>query len=323
MESILFVASNPVFVKPIAEELSKKYNVRTDFHRNLKDSDDFTAILEDMRAADITFVDWVDPLLIEVSRGLKTCKIIARLHSYEFFDGYVEHVNWKNIDKLILVNHSLENLIKYKLPFSQKKLQVIYHGIDINKFLLPPNKTKSNVVAMAGFINYKKDPSFALACFDEIYRECPHLKFVWAGQHQDLRYHLDAINMMSKIQFPFSIIPWQEDMNKFLQGVDYMLSTSIFESCHLSLLEGMACGVVPMVRMWRGAENIYPSHSLFIMPHDVAHRIAAIESGNLFGVSREEFLQLNRNYIEKYYSFTREVEEIDQLIQEVLHNGKN
>jgi len=321
MDSILFISSNPVFVKPIADELSVKYNVRTDFHKNLKNSDDFVSILEDMRSADVTFVDWCDPLLIEVSRGLKTSKIIARLHSYEFFDGYVEHVNWNNIDKLILVNDSLDNLIRYKIPFSLKKTRVIYHGIDLNKFQFNENRPKSNTVGIAGFINYKKDPSFAIACFDEIYRACPHLKFVWAGQHQDLRYHLDMINMMSKIRFPLSIIPWQDDMNKFFQSVDYIFSSSLFESCHLSILEGMACGVIPIVRMWRGSENIYPSHSLFTMPAGAAKNISSLENGNLFGCKdRSEFLQKNRKYVEKYYSFTREIEEIDQLVQEVIHH---
>jgi len=319
MYSVLFIASDPVFIRPFIDIFSQKYNVRTAFGVDLKNNEKYMDLLEQIRDSDITFIDWADPTLIEMSRGLKTGKIITRLHSYEFFEGYTDYVNWDNIDKLILVNHSLDNMLRYRQSISSKKIKVIYHGIDANKFIIKSDRKKTNRVGIAGYINYKKDPSFAMCCFDAIYNSCPNLNFVWAGQHQDLRYHLEFINSMSKVRFPLKFESWQTDMNEWLNSCDYILSSSIFESCHLSILEGMACGVFPLVRSWRGAENIYPSHSLFTTPQMVAQKVYMNENNNIFGGNREETMELHREWVKQYFPIEREIEQIDKVIQEVLH----
>lgn len=319
MNSVAFVASNPVFVDPLAIELASKYRTRTFYNVDIRDNDNYLKLMELIRDSDVTFIDWADPYAIEMTRGIKTGRIIVRMHSYEFFEGYTDHINFDKVDKFITVNHSLTNLMRHRTSISTKKLKTVYHGIDLKKFTIAENKKKSNKVGVAGYINYKKDPSFMLMCFHEISKVCPHLEFVWAGEHQDLRYHLHMIHNMSKYKFRLSMIPWQKDMNKFFEDVDYTISSSLFESCHLSVLEGMACGVIPQVRLWEGADNIYPSHSLFITPDSCAQKIFLFENGQILGGDLEEKRQMHRDWVAKYFSWEKHVESIDSVIQEVLN----
>jgi glycosyltransferase involved in cell wall biosynthesis len=274
--------------------------------------------MEYIRDSSVTIIDWADHMAIEMTRGIKTGKIIVRLHSYEFFDSMVDHINYSNVDKFIVVNYSLSNLMHKRVSISNKKLKTVYHGIDLKKFQIANNKVKSNKVGVAGYINYKKDPSFMLNCFHEISKLCPQLEFVWAGEHQDLRYHLNMIHNMSKYKFKLTMLPWQTDMNKFYEDIDYTISSSLFESCHLSILEGMACGVIPQVRLWEGADNIYPSHSLFITPDSCAQKIFLFENNQILSGSLEEKRQAHRDWVKKYFSWEKHVESMDAVIQEVL-----
>ncbi len=47
-------------------------------------------------------------------------------------------------------------------------------------------------------------------------------------------------------------------MPEWYAGVDYVLSTSDFESFHFTVADGAAAGCVPVVLPWEGADEIYP-----------------------------------------------------------------
>lgn len=317
MYSINFISSNPIFCQPLVNALSSKYNVRTYFKPQIQSQDEFVQFAAQMRDSDVNFIDWCDPYVAEAAKGLKTCKIICRLHSYEYFDGMMDHVNWQNVDRLIFVNHSISELTKYRTFIDPKKIKVIYHGIDLEKFKIKDGKKKTGKVGIAGFINFKKDPSIALACFDSIHRVCPDLTFHWVGEHQDLRHHLNFIHMSGKLPFKLYMEPWSKDMNKWYEDKDYILSSSIFETCHLSILEGMASGVLPLVRMWRGADYIYPSHSLFTSPDICARKVQIYESDEVVK-NIDEFRENHRGWVDKHFNFTRHIEEIDKMLVEVI-----
>jgi hypothetical protein len=48
------------------------------------------------------------------------------------------------------------------------------------------------------------------------------------------------------------------DMPEWYSGIDYVLSTSDFESFHFTIADGAAAGCVPVVLPWEGADEIYP-----------------------------------------------------------------
>ena len=48
-----------------------------------------------------------------------------------------------------------------------------------------------------------------------------------------------------------------------MESMSYILSTSIFESQGLGILEAMCCGLKPVVFNFPGAENIFPSVCLW------------------------------------------------------------
>ncbi|MBN1593701.1 MAG: hypothetical protein JW941_10710, partial [Candidatus Coatesbacteria bacterium] len=54
----------------------------------------------------------------------------------------------------------------------------------------------------------------------------------------------------------------------FFADKDYFLSCSLSEGVHCTLAESMAAGLMPLIRAWKGAKNLFPENFLFNTPAD-------------------------------------------------------
>jgi hypothetical protein len=64
-------------------------------------------------------------------------------------------------------------------------------------------------------------------------------------------------------------------MPEWYAGVDYVLSTSDFESFHFTVADGAAAGCVPVVLPWEGANEIYPGEWVHADARSAAQSIKA------------------------------------------------
>ena len=53
---------------------------------------------------------------------------------------------------------------------------------------------------------------------------------------------------------------WTTDLNEFFKDKTYVLNTSPRESQCMSVMEGMAAGLKPLVYDWVGADKLYGEH---------------------------------------------------------------
>ena len=70
-----------------------------------------------------------------------------------------------------------------------------------------------------------------------------------------------------------------------LQKIGFILSTSDFESFHLSPSEGMASGAIPLILKWDGSDTIYKKEYLYDDIHAFANRVIEVNK-----------MESNRNY---------------------------
>jgi glycosyltransferase involved in cell wall biosynthesis len=261
--------------------------------------------------ADLAWFEWCDNLLIEATKYPKKCQIVCRLHSYEAFSDMPARVDWSKVDQLIFVNCSVEELVR---PLLTKGIPwtVIHNGVDCAKFQIPEDKHFGKKIASVGYINYKKNPTLMLYCFKKIHEYDPEYTFHIAGAHQDARIKLYFDNFLKENPLPMKFYGWVNDMPRWYEDKDFVISTSLFESFHYSIAEGMASGILPLIHNWYGAKYIYPGEYLYNDPDQCLELLKNLEKSNI-----KEEAEKNRRYITGRYNIEDKFNQISRLLQKV------
>jgi len=283
-------ASQATFIKDVMDDFATNSEVRY-FKGETVDQ-----MRELMEWADIAWFEWCDSFLIEATKLSKTCKIICRLHSYEAFTDMPSQVDWSKVDHLVFVNQSVQEIfrqqVKVEIPTS-----VIYNGVNLNRYCIPRDQQPSKKIASVGYINYKKNPALLLYCFKKIHEYDSEYSLHIAGTYQDSRIQLYIDHFLKQNPLPVCFEGWVEDMPAWYADKGYVISTSLFESFHYSIAEGMASGLMPLIHNWYGADYLYPREYLFSDPDDCMRLLRQLESGD-----QTAKREINRKYITERFN---------------------
>ncbi len=305
-KKIAILASYKTFVADIIEQLKRDHNeVREFANGNIQN------MLELMDWADLCWFEWCDNLLIEATKHPKKCPIVCRLHSYEAFTDMPAKVDWSKVDQLVFVNRSVEELVRPQIT-GAVPWTVIHNGVDCDKFQIPPDKQYGKKIASVGYINYKKNPALLLYSFKKIHEYDPEYTFHIAGAHQDARIKLYFDNFLKENPLPITFHGWVEDMAKWYADKDYVISTSLFESFHYSIAEGMACGLLPLIHNWYGAQYLYPKEYMFSDPDSCLKLLSGLEN-----CDKDEAAEKNRRFIFSRYNSKDKFNEISRLLNKI------
>lgn len=308
---ILFVGKHLHFALPIIEKLRRRHEVRSCGNK--------TALQAQMQWADITWFEFCDDMLAYALTLPKSSLIVCRLHSYEAFTAIPLSLDWTKVDLLIFVSATIQRILEARKGTRLlTRTVVIGNGIDTDRFKPAENKPSGKKIASIGYINYKKNPGLMLYCFKKIHEYDPDYSFHIAGRHQDLRIKLYFEQFLKRCPLPLQFEGWVSDVPDWLQDKDYVISTSYLESFHSAVAEGMACGLVPLVHSWEGADRIYPTQWIFDDPDGCLDIIKRVESMDREKLSKQvrEYAQLNFDAADK----TDEL--IHELVQLQKKNGK-
>ena len=305
-KKIVIFAAIDTFVKDIRNYLAENNEVKIFNEGNQRE------MLALMEWADLAWFEWCDNFIVEATRLPKTCPIVCRLHSYEAFTNMPAQVDWQKVDLLVFVNDSVKDIFEKQVTTAVPKA-VIHNAVDSRRFNLPQNKNYGKKIASVGYINYKKNPALLLYCFKKIHEYDPEYTLHIAGQHQDSRIKLYFDHFLSENPLPVQFYGWVDDMPKWYEDKDFIISTSLFESFHYSIAEGMASGLMPLIHNWYGAQNIYPKEYLFVDPEACLNLLKKLESSD-----RRNLAEKNRNHIVKHYDLEDKLTQIGHLLQNVV-----
>ncbi len=307
---IVFLANYTTFLGDIIAYVSKENEVRT------YEKPSSGRIREMVSWADIVWVEWCDNIILEVSRLPGKTPVICRLHSYEVFTDMPKQVHWDKVNHLLFVNPFVRLLFEQQVICDIPR-SVIYNGVDTNKFIIPPGKTYGKKIASVGYINYKKNPALLLYCFKKIYEYDPNYTLHIAGEFQDPRYVLYFEHYLKENLLPVSFDGWVDDMTAWYADKDFIISTSLFESFHYSVAEGMASGLLPLVHNWSGAKELYPAECIFNDADESLQLVRRYENADKHALAKS-----NREFIRKRYNLNEKCEEIARLMAQVAEQGE-
>jgi len=260
---------------------------------------------------DIAWFEFCDQLIGQVSKSPQLCKYIVRLHSYEMFTDLPKQVNWNEIDKLVFVNEVVHDYTMQKFQIRPDICEIVHNGVNCDKFQIPKNKSFNKKVAFVGYMNYKKGPQMLIEACRAIYEHDPEYTFHVAGAHQDERIHLYFQTMENQLPFKINFDGWVNDVPKYLEDKDFVISSSLFESFQYSIAEGMAQGCIPLVHCWVGSNMFYPKEYIFSSPEKCVEIVKNFEAAKDKDAEREKV----RKHIVDNFSLDKQINQIKSLLE--------
>jgi glycosyltransferase involved in cell wall biosynthesis len=271
------------------------------------EGDDVDQMYELMKWSDISWFEWCTNIAVEASKLPKVSKNIARLHRFEAYGDWPGQIQWENIDTLITVGNSFvkEALLK-QVPDIKNRTQLITipNGINLDKFKFIDRQHGKNI-ACVGYLNMRKNPMLLLQCMQKLHYIDREYKLFFAGVFQNpmLEQYIKHIVQTLGLTDVVSFDGWQEDINSWLEDKHYIVSGSMGESQGMGLMEGMACGLKPVIHNFPGADQIFPSEFLFNIAEEFCQQIC----------SESYESQKYRRFIKENYPLQKQLIEINSI----------
>ena len=229
--------------------------------------------------ADTVFCEWTLGNAIWYGKHkLKGQKLVGRLHLQEIDHALFPKIPFEKFETVIFVGpHILRQGIA-KNPVLKKNGVVIYNGVDVEALqAVPRKKTNGKVLGFVGIVPQRKRFDLALDILRELRKDDANYTlrikgkrpedFAWmANRHDEKAWYDTQYRRLEEdplLKDAVIFDPHGNDMPEWYAGVDYVLSTSDFESFHFTIADGAAAGCVPIVLPWEGADEIYPREWVF------------------------------------------------------------
>lgn len=224
--------------------------------------------------ADIVFCEWGLGNAVWYSENLQPHQSMAvRVHSQELFLPFLDRINHSKVNKYIFVGELIRQAAITSHGVPADKTVVVPNLVDINSLDRPKADDASKTLGMVGIVPMSKrvdralDLLESLLALDSEYKlrikgrtpeDIPWMK----NRPNEMKYYAAQYQRIESInrKWPSAVTfdGYGTDMAEWYRHVEIVLSTSDFESFHLTLADGAASGAVPVGLNWPGADLIYP-----------------------------------------------------------------
>jgi len=293
------------FLNDILPVLSSKHHVEI-----VNEPFTFNRIYNVCKRVDVLFVEWIWNY-IAISPFLRgNCRVVVRGHFTDLKDRRINHVDWNHVDLLIFTNDFLQDEFFNNHPRVKVASRVIRLGVNLDFYSLKPNKY-DKTIGFVGFIKPVKDPLPVI----NMMKTLPDWKLILKSTPS---YSTILTNQVAKIVSETRNVTWIKEwmprinLPSFYHSLDILVNNSIAEGQGMAILEAMACGVYPVIRHWKHAEELYPEQLLFNTIEECRNKI--LEWGELSDDEKRRISISIRKYVNENYNGERYVKEMIEAL---------
>lgn len=213
--------------------------------------------------ADVLWFDFCNSNLIAASNEdkeyLKKKKVIARIHAAEIYLDFHHQIDWTTVDDLIFVSDHIRRLAG-DLP---TRTHVIHNGIDLSKFTYK-QRAKGFNIGYAGNIVPTKGILTMFHYFKYLLNIDSRYKLKMVGLNRfhgrEGEYYNHYKSMLGDRVEEYDEI---NNINEWLEDIDYLWQPSLAESFSLIVGEAMSKGIKPIINNFYGSEELWPNDCIY------------------------------------------------------------
>ncbi|MFV1976120.1 MAG: glycosyltransferase [Candidatus Scalindua sp.] len=318
--AILCLPGYESFLVDIVSFLKTRYEVQTCYTEDVQEVDSA------VEWADIVWLEWANTIAAHVTHNIPSVsqkKVICRIHSYEVLNNYLPLIDWSKINTAIFVSNHVMDIAYETYPsiVNQTKCLVISNGVDIQKFSFSKREHGFNI-AVVGDINHKKNPAMWIEVMSRLVKLNSQYTLKVAGKFQELHYKYYFENIIHKLGVEKNIkfCGRVEDIPEWFEReeINYLLTTSVFESFGYGIAEAMAMGYKPLINNFPGADANWPSYCIYSTTDELI---------NIIQNSDDYDSKVYHDFVKDRYSLSLQLETIDAVLiglsrKSITHNIK-
>lgn len=274
-EKTLLIAGHDLkFIKPFYPYFTKAgFRILLDFWDGHNKHNE-AASKRLIQQADTIFCEWMLGNAIWYGKHKKPeQRLVGRLHLQEIDHALFPKTPYEVFSKVIFVGpHILRRGIEKNSVLKENGV-VIYNGVDVGSLqAVPRTKTNGKVLGFVGMVPQRKRVDLALDILRELRRDDKEYalrikgkrpeEFPWMeNRPEELTWYMKQYQRILNDPLLMGAVFFDShgnDMPEWYAGIDFVLSTSDFESFHFSIADGAIAGAIPVVLPWEGADEIYP-----------------------------------------------------------------
>ncbi len=242
--------------------------------------------------ADLVFVDWCMEAAVWASMHVPArARLVVRLHSVEALSVQPHAVDWHAVDDLVFVSEHLRALGTAVLPLPPTtRVHVVGNLVRLDRFGTDKTPQAARTLALVGWAQTVKDPAWALDVLEALREHDSAWRLLLVGRDfpdsltaraWEYRYRVEERLASPALAHAVVRTGHVSDLPPLLRDVGVILSTSLRESFHVGLFEGVASGALPVVRdwpltsRWGGPSGFVPPGWVVRTPQEAAERILA------------------------------------------------
>ncbi|MDD5342816.1 MAG: glycosyltransferase [Smithella sp.] len=189
---------------------------------------------------------------------------------------------------------------------------VIQNGLNPDLYTFIDRKPGFELAFM-GEIGHKKGNMLLIQLLANLVKIDSRYRLSIAGQIYEMRFDLYIENFVKENGLENNIrhVGFVTDKNEFFKDKQYIICTSPWEGQNISVMEGMLCGLKPVIHNFPGSKQVYSERYIW---NTVDEAIAMIKSDNYCSLEYREL-------VESRYNQKQQVEKtgmiLDKLTKEI------
>jgi hypothetical protein len=214
---------------------------------------------------DMVFVEFIGENAIIASHDTSPKTLIIRTHGVEVYEANLNAVRWENVDVFgVLTNHQFQFFNEQRLQSRPKRWAVLPLPAMVKQFQ-PKSSNYTKDVGLIGHITGRKGhdqiPLF-LKEYPEYHvhvlgKTCLYGGPVW----EFAKWNVHRMGMDGHLHYQKHLS--HDEVPGWFQSKSYVWLPSIEEAQSRVLMEGMLCGLTPIIRRWAGAEELWPPENIY------------------------------------------------------------
>ena len=284
-----------------------------------------------LQVSDTIFCEWGLANAVWYSCHNSNKKIYVRVHSQEIREKarkFGFRINSSNITNFIFVSARVRDEYIKMFNLEKSKTSVIPNYELNDDFVINNNKKLGINLGMAGITPQSKRLDRAVDLIQNLLTIYPDAKlyikghrpeqYEWMhapGRIKELEYYnqqYQRINDNEALKNAVIFDGFGNDMSRWYQKIDFILSPSDFESFHYALADGVASGCLPVVWNWDEASVLYDSSWIVNDDTEAVEKIKSyLNADNI-----DEIRNNNRKLIIQRYGYQKVFNQIRKTIYE-------